>query len=269
MRSPELQASSALTIRAWHRINWAACHRQVRSRQRRIVQAVQAGAWRQVKRLSYLLGHAFAARAVAVKRVTENTRQTPPEWMGTSGIPQRRKPTSSSASGDGNAIDQCPCNGYLSPRKMANVGPCRSRRWSTERGRRCLQALPPIAATKAAPTSYGCRPKRRCTDAIDQGFNVLRQHSSATWLLEGDIQNFFDKEQRSLPYGRKGDNFRQTSWHPCHCSHNHCGYIDLRDVGQPATESCSSDRYRPTFTRCCGSFGTSYLFQLRQGVGTA
>jgi hypothetical protein len=40
MRSPELPASSDLTMRAWHRINWAACHRRVRSLQRRIVQAV-------------------------------------------------------------------------------------------------------------------------------------------------------------------------------------------------------------------------------------
>jgi hypothetical protein len=75
----ELQASSGLmTTRPWHTITWAACHRQVRSLQRRIVQAVQAGAWRKVKRLSYLLVHSFAARALAVKRETENTgRKTP------------------------------------------------------------------------------------------------------------------------------------------------------------------------------------------------
>src|SRR5919198_316619 len=78
MRSPELQASSNLTMRAWHRINWAACHRRVRSLQRRIVQAVQAGAWRKVKRLSSLLVHSFAARALAVKRVTENTGKKTP-----------------------------------------------------------------------------------------------------------------------------------------------------------------------------------------------
>ena len=62
----------------WHQMPWAGCHRRVRSLQRRIVQAVQAGAWRKVKRLSYLLVHSFAARALAVKRVTENTgRKTP------------------------------------------------------------------------------------------------------------------------------------------------------------------------------------------------
>ena len=59
----ELQASSGLTTPRWHQVNWAACHRRVRSLQRRIVQAVQAGAWRKVKRLSSLLVHSFAARA--------------------------------------------------------------------------------------------------------------------------------------------------------------------------------------------------------------
>jgi RNA-directed DNA polymerase len=50
----------------------------VRSLQRRIVQAVQRGAWRKVKRLSYLLVHSFAARALAVKRVTENKGKKTP-----------------------------------------------------------------------------------------------------------------------------------------------------------------------------------------------
>jgi RNA-directed DNA polymerase len=55
-----------------------------------------------------------------------------------------------------------------------------------------LQALQPIAETVAAPNSYGFRPKRQCADAIDQCFNGLRQHTAATWILEGDIHGFFD-----------------------------------------------------------------------------
>jgi N-terminal domain of reverse transcriptase len=69
MSSKLLQASSGLPIPAWHGIDWAGCYRRVRSLQRRIVQAMQAGAGRKVKRLSYLLVHSFAARALAVKRV--------------------------------------------------------------------------------------------------------------------------------------------------------------------------------------------------------
>jgi len=62
----------------WHTLNWAACHRQGRPLPRRLVQAGQAGAWRTVKRLSYLFVHSFVARAFAVKRVTEPTGRNPP-----------------------------------------------------------------------------------------------------------------------------------------------------------------------------------------------
>ena len=73
-----LQASFGLEAVTWNSINWCACHRRVRSLQRRIVQAVQAGAWRKVKRLNYLLVNSFSALALAVKRVTENKgRKTP------------------------------------------------------------------------------------------------------------------------------------------------------------------------------------------------
>ena len=72
------QASSGRASQDWHRINWVACHRRVRSLQRRIVQAAQPGAWRKVKRLSSLLVHSCAARALAVKRVTEHTGKKTP-----------------------------------------------------------------------------------------------------------------------------------------------------------------------------------------------
>jgi RNA-directed DNA polymerase len=55
-----------------------------------------------------------------------------------------------------------------------------------------LQALQPIAETQADPNSYGCRPQRRCADAIEQCFKAVRQKDSATGILEGDIQGFFD-----------------------------------------------------------------------------
>jgi RNA-directed DNA polymerase len=78
MGSAVLQAFSGLMIPTWHSIDWAGCYRRVRSLQRRIVQAVQAGAWRKVKRLSYLLVRSFAARALAVKRVIENAGKKTP-----------------------------------------------------------------------------------------------------------------------------------------------------------------------------------------------
>jgi len=63
MSSLPLPASSDLTTAAWHGSDWAGCYRRVRSLQRRLVQAVQRGAWRKGTRLRYLLVHSLAARA--------------------------------------------------------------------------------------------------------------------------------------------------------------------------------------------------------------
>ena len=53
-----------------------------------------------------------------------------------------------------------------------------------------LQALQPIAETTADQHADGFRPPRRCADASDPCFKILPQNTSATWLLEGDIQGF-------------------------------------------------------------------------------
>ena len=56
----------------WHAIDWRKAHRNVRRLQARIVQATQAGRWGKVKALQRLLTHSFSAKALAVRRVTEN-----------------------------------------------------------------------------------------------------------------------------------------------------------------------------------------------------
>jgi RNA-directed DNA polymerase len=189
----ELQASSGLATTAWHQINWASCHRQGRSLQRRIVPAIQAGVWRKVKRLSYLVVHAFAGRALAVTRVIENTGQKTPgvdedlwdtpakkahavarigRWRGDRPAPLKR-------------IDIPKQNGTQRPRSTPTL---------TDRARPAvsLHALQPMAEPTGDHNSCGFRPKRRCADAIDQGLKVLRQTTSATWILAGDIPGVFD-----------------------------------------------------------------------------
>jgi RNA-directed DNA polymerase len=193
MGSLVLQASSGLATTAWHRYNWAACHRQVRSLQRRIVQAVLAGAWRKVKRLSYLLVHSFAARALAVKRVTENAGKKTPGVDGDLWNTPAKKANAVARIGRWQGYRSAPLRRVYIPKKNGQQRPL-SIPTLTDRARQAvyLQALQPVAETTADQNSYGFRPKRRCADAIDQCFKVLRQKSSATWILEGDIQGFFD-----------------------------------------------------------------------------
>jgi RNA-directed DNA polymerase len=193
MGSLELQASSGLAMSTWHRINWAARYRQVRSLQRRIVQAVQAGVWRKVKRLSYLLVHSFAARALAVKRVTENTGKKTPGVDGELWDTPEKKADAVARIGRWQGYRPAPLKRIYIPKKNGQQRPL-SIPTLEDRARQAvyLQALQPIAETTADQNSYGFRPKRRCADAIDQCFKILRQKTSATWILEGDIQGFFD-----------------------------------------------------------------------------
>jgi RNA-directed DNA polymerase len=72
-----------------------------------------------------------------------------------------------------------------------------------------LHALQPIADTTTDPNSYGLRPKRRCAKTIDQCFKVLRQQTSAPWIVAGDIQGCFDH--------------LDFSWRETHIPMNKCG----------------------------------------------
>jgi RNA-directed DNA polymerase len=165
----------------------------VRSLQRRIVQAVQAGAWRKVKRLSYLLVHSFAARALAVKRVTENPGRTPPGGDGDLWVTPAKKAQAIERIGRWQRYRPVPLKRIYIPKKNGKRRPL-SIPAMDDRARQALylQTLQPIAETTADPHSYGFRPKRQCADAIDQGFNVLRQPTSAPGILAGDIHGVFD-----------------------------------------------------------------------------
>jgi len=180
-------------MRRWHQINWAACDRQVRSLPRRIVPAVQAGAWRKVKRLRSLLVHACAARAFAVKRVTENAGKKTPGVEGDLWDTPEKQADAVGRLGRGQGERPAPLKRISLPKKNGQQRPL-SIPTRADRARPAvdLQALPPIAATAADQNSDGFRPKRRCAEAIDPWFKILRQNTSATWSLEGDMPGFFD-----------------------------------------------------------------------------
>src|SRR5258708_10179436 len=62
----------------WHQINWRQAERTVRRVQIRIAQATEAGKWGKVKALQRLLTRSFSGKALAVRRVTENTGKRTP-----------------------------------------------------------------------------------------------------------------------------------------------------------------------------------------------
>jgi RNA-directed DNA polymerase len=176
----------------WASIDWRQAEASVRRLQARIVQAGKAGRWGKVRALQHLLTHSFAAKVLAVRRVTENKGKRTPGVDGETWTTPGQKMA---------AVRNLRQRGYQ-PQPLRRVyipkrnGKRRPLSIATMRDRAMqtvyLFALDPVAEVQADPNSYGFRVGRSTADAIDQCFNVLCQKGSATYLLEGDIRACFD-----------------------------------------------------------------------------
>ena len=191
----EIRTSCAPTdrqISSWESIDWNKCDLEVRKLQARIVKAQKEGRHGKVKSLQWLLTHSFAAKALAVKRVTSNNGKN------TSGVD---KVLWSTPVAKANAITELKRRDYNPmPLKRVNIrksnGKLRPLGIPTMKDRAMqalyLMALDPVAETTADNHSYGFR-KERCTgDAIHQCYINLSKESSPQWVMEGDIKGCFD-----------------------------------------------------------------------------
>jgi len=177
----------------WHSIDWNHANRVVKSLQRRIVVATKLNRWGKVKSLQWILTHSFSAKALAVRRVTENAgsrtsgidgqvwNSSEAKWTAISSL--NRKAYKASAV---RRIKIPKENGKF---RMLGIPTMRDRAMQALH----LLALEPIAETIADYHSYGFRPYRSCHDAIEQCFNALARKDAACYVLEGDIKSCFDE----------------------------------------------------------------------------
>jgi len=176
----------------WHAIDWETCHRRVRELQVRIAKATKQEKWRKVKALQRMLTRSFSAKALAVKRVTENRGKR------TSGIDGELWDTPNTK---WEAISRLQRKGYKArPLRRVYIPKANGKRrplgipTMLDRAMQALYllALEPASETLADRNSYGFRPLRSTADAIEQCFVALSRKHSAKWLLEGDIKGCFD-----------------------------------------------------------------------------
>lgn len=177
----------------WDSIDWTRCEQlAVRKLQARIVKAQKEGRHGKVKALQWTLTHSFAAKALAVKRVTSNSGSN------TAGVD---KVTWETPQAKYQAIWEFKRRGYQ-PKPLRRIhikksnGKLRPLGIPTMKDRAMqalyLMALEPVAETTGDTHSYGFR-KERCTmDAVRQCHNVLCKEYSPKWILEGDIKGCFD-----------------------------------------------------------------------------
>jgi RNA-directed DNA polymerase len=188
-----VETSHHQTELGWHTINWSKAHQQVRRLQTRIVKATQQGKWGKVKALQHLLTHSFSAKALAVKRVGENTGQRTPGVDGERWSTPQKKIA---------AVQSLQQRGYQpKPQKRVFIPKANGKKRPLgiltlkDRAMQTLYllALDPVAETLADPHSYGFRKERSCADAIERCFKIFSAKDAARYVLEGDIEACYDE----------------------------------------------------------------------------
>lgn len=185
-------ASAVSNVMQWHDINWRRVEQNVRGMQVRIAKATQESDWRRVKALQRMLTRTFSARALAVKRVTEN------QGKRTAGVDRRLWDSPESK---WRAVFDMERRGYR-PLPLRRVyipkanGKKRPLGIPTMKDRAMqalhLLALQPVAETTGDANSYGFRINRSTADAICQCHTTFSKSGSPAWVLEADIEGCFD-----------------------------------------------------------------------------
>jgi len=185
--------ASGKSVTSWHQIDWNKADQHVRRMQLRIAKATREGKRREVINLQRLLTHSFHARALAVKRVTENRGKATPGVDGLTWSTPKEK-FEAILSLKRKEYRTLPLRRIYIPKSNGKKRPL-GIPTMRDRAMQALYklALEPVAETWADGNSYGFRPERSCADAIEQTFIVLGRKDRAQWILEGDIKSCFDE----------------------------------------------------------------------------
>jgi RNA-directed DNA polymerase len=192
MKSDQKDCAPETRLKHWKSINWKQVKQSVKSLQLRIAKATREGKHNKVKALQWLLTHSFAAKLLAVKRVTENSGKRTP---GVDGV-RWKTPTQKLQA----ALSLVRKNYKALPLRRLYISKKNGKKrplgipTMKDRAYQALHllALEPVAETLADKGSYGFRRKRNCHDAIERCYIHLSRNDSATWILEGDIKGCFD-----------------------------------------------------------------------------
>jgi RNA-directed DNA polymerase len=175
----------------WHLINWRKLESRVYKLQKRIYRASNRGDVKAVRRLQKTLMKSWSARALSVRRVTQDN--TGKKTAGVDGV------KSLSPAARLKLVNNLNLGSKVSPTRRVWIP-----KPGTEEKRplgiptmkdRALQALVKLALepeweARFEPNSYGFRPGRSCHDAIGQIYASINK--KAKYVLDADIAKCFD-----------------------------------------------------------------------------
>jgi len=187
-------ASSAKPDDIWSDLNWPALEGIVLQLQMRIAKAEREGRRGKVRALQRLLTCSFAAKCLAVKRVTSSKGKNTPGVDGDIWRTNQQK-TQGIFGLKRNGYTPQPLRRIYIPKKSGTALRPLSIPTMNDRAMQALHllSLEPLVEERADPNAYGFRLKRSAHDAIEQCFKALGKGKSASWILEGDIKACFDQ----------------------------------------------------------------------------
>ncbi|WP_366146316.1 reverse transcriptase N-terminal domain-containing protein [Crocosphaera sp.] len=176
----------------WNEIDWRKAEVKTFKLQKRIFQASERGDVKAVRKLQKTLIRSWSARALAVKRVTQDNQGK--KTAGVDGIkkltPKQRLTLTNGLKVTGKSK---PTRRVMIPKSNSDELRPLGIPTMKDRALQTLvkQALEPEGEAKFEPNSYGFRPGRSCHDAIGAIYLSIKQ--KAKYVLDADISKCFDR----------------------------------------------------------------------------
>lgn len=193
MDKTEATTGSKPLIEDWAHVDWRTLERRVYRLQKRIYRAQRRGNTKAVHSLQRLLMKSWAARMLAVRRVTQDNQGKRTAGIdGIKHVEPKDRVVMATTLADTSHIKARPIRRVMIPKRNKNEMRPLGIPVMLDRAHQALVklALEPQWEARFEPNSYGFRPGRSPHDAIEAIFKMLREQPK--YALDADIQGCFD-----------------------------------------------------------------------------